>query len=417
MIKNGVVYLLLVVCATLQAQTFTSNFRSKKLTLSKDTIQFDSVSINSQRFIVLNSVSDTIPTLNYKVNFQKATLIIDHKRYPEITVEYFVFPKFLTKVYTPIDKKFIVPNNASRSLLYSKSTNITKTPTKLFDGLETSGFLVRGFTSGNNQGFVTNSSMDLKIEGKLSKDVSIRANIFDTNIPLQENGYSQNITDFDRIYVELFSTDWRVKAGDISLKNNSSHFLNFEKQVSGLEVDANINKKTNAYASGALVKGLFSAYNFIGMEGNQGPYKLFGPNNEPNIVIVGGSEKVFVNGVQVYRGDDKDYTIDYNMGQLQFNTTFPITNDMRIRVEFQYSDRNYNRFISYEKASYKSNNFSFNGYFYDESDAKNSPIQQDLSEEQQQILANAGNDTNLMVASSAYQTEYRENQILYKKKL
>ena len=26
------------------------------------------------------------------------------------------------------------------------------------------------------------------------------------------------------------------------------------------------------------------------------PYKIFSPNNEPNFVIIAGSEKVFVNG-------------------------------------------------------------------------------------------------------------------------
>ena len=72
---------------------------------------------------------------------------------------------------------------------------------------------IGGLTVGNNQNSVTNSSMDLTIEGKLSEKVAIRAHIFDTNIPLQENGYSQSITDFDRIFIELYSDAWRVKAG------------------------------------------------------------------------------------------------------------------------------------------------------------------------------------------------------------
>ena len=257
--------------------------------------------------------------------------------------------------------------------------------------------------------------MDINIEGKLSDKVAIRANIFDTNIPLQENGYSQSITDFDRIFIELYSKDWRVKAGDISLKNESSYFLAFEKQVSGLEVAASINTNTKIAASGAIVRGQFSSYDFVGIEANQGPYKIFGPNNEPNFVIIAGSEKVFVNGSKITKGVNDDYLIDYNIGEIRFNTTFPITNDMRIRVEFQFSNRNYTRFISYEKAEYKTNNVELSGYFYNENDVKNQPIQVSLTAAQKQILANAGNNTNLMVGESAYPDVFDANRILYKK--
>ena len=257
--------------------------------------------------------------------------------------------------------------------------------------------------------------MDINIEGKLSDKVAIRANIFDTNIPLQENGYSQSITDFDRIFIELYSKDWRVKAGDISLKNESSYFLAFEKQVSGLDVAASINTNTKIAASGAIVRGQFSSYDFVGIEANQGPYKIFGPNNEPNFVIIAGSEKVFVNGSKITKGINEDYLIDYNIGEVRFNTTFPITNDMRIRVEFQFSNRNYTRFISYEKAEYKTNNVELSGYFYNENDVKNQPIQVSLTAAQKQILANAGNNTNLMVGESAYPDVFDANRILYKK--
>ncbi|MBL4605113.1 MAG: hypothetical protein JKY02_05490, partial [Flavobacteriaceae bacterium] len=351
----------------------------------------------------------------YLMIYNDATLIINSKKYQEITVEYFRFPDFITKTYSPFDKNLIVPNNSNTGKLYSLTTNKKATELKLFDGLKTSGFITRGVTSGNNQSTVTNSSMDLNIEGKLSSKVSIRANIFDTNIPLQENGYSQSITDFDRIFIELYSNDWRIKAGDVSLNNKESYFLKFEKQIAGLEVEAHLNKNTKVSASGAVVRGQFTSYNFVGSEGNQGPYKIFGPNNEPNIVIVAGSEKVFINGSQIKRGVNEEYIIDYNIGEVRFNTTFPITNDMRVRVEFQFSNKNYTRFNTYEKAQYSSKKFNISGYFYNENDVKNQPIQLSLTEAQKQILANAGNNPDLMVAESAFQDSFDVNKILYRK--
>jgi hypothetical protein len=414
MTKKGWFLILFFIGFYANSQNTSSNFRTKKFIVSKDTIKFDSVPINPQNFKVLAGQKILYPT-EYEIFYNEALLIISAEKYQEITIEYFRFPAFITKTYSPFDKKFIVPNNSNTRQLYSLTTNKKTTELKLFDGLKTSGYINRGITSGNNQSTAANSSMDINIEGKLSDKVAIRANIFDTNIPLQENGYSQSITDFDRIFIELYSKDWRVKAGDISLKNESSYFLAFEKQVSGLEVAANMNTNTKIAASGAIVRGQFSSYDFVGIEANQGPYKIFGPNNEPNFVIIAGSEKVFVNGSKITKGINEDYLIDYNIGEVRFNTTFPITNDMRIRVEFQFSNRNYTRFISYENAEYKTNNIEISGYFYNENDVKNQPIQVNLTAAQKQILANAGNNTNLMVGESAYPDVFDANRILYKK--
>ncbi len=399
------------------SQITSSDFRSKKIQVVKDTIRFDSVPINPQQFKVFNPQKRRILPTEYVVFYDEAILVLDAKKYSEIIVEYFRLPSFLTKVYSPFDERLIVPNNSNTGTLYSLTTNKKATDVKLFDGLKTSGFINRGFTSGNNQSTVANSSMNLSIEGKLSSTVSLRANIFDTNIPLQQNGYSQSITDFDRIFIELFSKDWRVKAGDVSLHNDKSLFLNFDKQVSGLEVEANINENLNVLASGAVVRGKFTVFTFVGIEGNQGPYKIFGPNNEPNITIVQGSERVFVNGSPIERGADKDYTIDYNIGEIRFNTTYPINNDMRIRIEYQISNRNYNRFITYEKAAFKNEKFRISGHFYSENDVKNQPIQANLTDAQKQVLANAGNNTALMVTESAFLDSFDPNKILYRRVL
>ena len=49
-----------------------------------------------------------------------------------------------------------------------------------------------------------------------------------------------------------------------------------------------------------------------------------------------------------------------------------------------------------------------------ENDNKNAPLSLNLSKEDEQILANAGNNQDLMYAPSAVITEYDVNKILYK---
>ena len=417
MIQRILFFFLLFIGFSIQSQTVSKDFRIQKYLIEKDTIQLDSVALNPEKFKVINAFSKEIPFSEYTIDFSNAVLIINSAKHTEITVEYFRLPDFITKIYTPFDEKFILPNGTNTGKLYSLTTNKKASDIKLFDGLQTKGFITRGITSGNNQNAVTNSALDLEISGKLSKDVTLRANIFDTNIPIQENGYSQNITDFDRIFIEMFTDNWRVKAGDISLQNTKSYFLPFTKQVSGLLIEAQLNDNFKVAASGAVVRGQFSSYNITSVEGNQGPYKILGTNNESAILIIEGSEKVFINGIQIKRGDENEYTIDYNIGEIEFNTTYPITNDMRIKIDFQYSERNYTRFITYDEASYEGDKFSIAGYFYSENDAKNQPIQQNLTDEQKRILESAGNNTDLMIAESAYEDAFNENKILYKKVL
>ena len=248
----------------------------------------------------------------------------------------------------------------------------------------------------------------------------MRASIQDANIPLQESGYSQRLDEFDQVFIELFSDTWSIRAGDIDLQNANSYFANFSKRVQGLFVNTKFDtedSQTNLFAAGAVVRGQFTRSQFTAQEGNQGPYKLQGQNGELFVLIVSGSETVYVNGVVVQRGENKDYIIDYNAGEIIFNSTFPITSEMRITVDYQFSERNYSRLLAYGGGNYTSEKLRFGVSVYSENDSKNQPLQQNLSEEQVQVLANAGDDKSLMAAPSGILEPYNENRILYKKEL
>jgi hypothetical protein len=88
---------------------------------------------------------------------------------------------------------------------------------------------------------------------------------------------------------------------------------------------------------------------------------------------------------------------------------------MRINVEYQYSERSYTRFVGYGGITHERKDWSIGGYVYSESDVKNQPLQQNLSAEQVAILQQAGDDSTLMTAPSAFLDTYSENKILYKK--
>lgn len=417
MFKNSFLVVFFCCFSWVFAQETGTLYKTKTIFAKQDTLLIDNVPINKAFFSIQTTSGQTVDTSLYDVDFVKAKLILKKpfKITDTLKVSYLSYPDFLTKTYSIYDKDKVVVSQQGE-LVSFQNPKVQKF--KPFDGLSTSGSITRGITIGNNQNASVNSNLDLQISGKISDKITLRASIQDSNIPLQEGGYSQKLDEFDQIFIELFSSNWKIKAGDLFLENRSSKFLNFNKKAQGIVNQFTFgtpNNQTDVIASAALVRGQYAKSVFTGQEGNQGPYKLKGNNGELYVLVISGSERVYVNGKLLTRGENNDYLIDYNAGEIIFTSLYPISSEMRIVVEYQYSDRNYSRFIAYAGATHQTENWNFGGHFYSESDIKNQPLQQNLTSSQLSILQQAGDDTSLMTAPSAYIDTYSDNKILYQK--
>ncbi|MBL7775222.1 MAG: hypothetical protein JNK89_04425, partial [Saprospiraceae bacterium] len=121
-----------------------------------------------------------------------------------------------------------------------------------------------------------------------------------------------------------------------------------------------------------------------------GPYRLQGAEGERFIIVLAGTEKVFVDGQQLQRGLDDDYVIDYNLGEIAFTPRRLISKDSRIIVEFEYAVQAYLRstFTADWEQQFSRGRFFLNAY--SEQDSRNAGGAQDLSPEQRGRLAEVG---------------------------
>lgn len=264
-----------------------------------------------------------------------------------------------------------------------------------FKGLDYNGNFTRGISFGNNQDLVLNSSFNLQLAGELGEGVEVLAAITDENIPLQPEGNTQQLREFDRIFIQLKKNDNKLIAGDYELLRPNSYFMNYFKKLQGATFSNRLQLgegSLSSTASLALSRGQFTRNLITALEGNQGPYKLRGAEGERFIIVLAGTEKVFLDGQLLARGLEEDYIIDYNRGELTFTNKRLITKDSRIVVEFEYSDQSYVRALYAAGTSYENGKLRLDFNFLNQQDSRNATGELELANEQKRILSLAGDD-------------------------
>lgn len=322
-----------------------------------------------------------------------------------IYINYNVYPLALKKWYKPLEiPKYEILKSATDSsdtidtiYLENNADNIFKD-----SDLKQYGSLSRGVVVGTNQDFALESGLNFELSGNLTENIKIDAAITDKNIPIQPDGTTQNLREFDKVFINLNTPTSNLQMGDIDVEFEKSNFAKLNRRLQGA---SGYKSSSSGSYSGAIsvMRGTYHSVKFDGNDGVQGPYRLTGKNGESFVIVLAGTERVYINGRLVNRGEENEYIIDYGLGEVTFTNNLLVTDETRITVEYEYIDRNFNRTLMAVEAeeSFFDEKLTFGTTIIRQADGNELLTQQTLTENDIEILKNVGNNLDQAIVPGA----------------
>jgi hypothetical protein len=216
--------------------------------------------------------------------------------------------------------------------------------------IRSSGSITRGVMSGTGRDASVESGLRLEVEGEITDSIHVRAVLTDEDSPLLPEGTTSRLDQFDQVFIAFESGKGRVSLGDIDISLQQGNFTRVKRRIQGVELATNPfsialdgRLKGEIQAIGSTSKGKFRSQFIPIREGVQGPYRLEGDTSERFILVLPGTERVYIDGQLQERGFDADYIIDYTTAEITFTPSRLVGSDSRVRVEFEYTTNQYTR--------------------------------------------------------------------------
>lgn len=372
----------------------------------------DSLIISNSEKVWIND--NLLPNTEYELNAVDGEIrfIRSVSKGAKIRITYKRFPHAIRKSYfnRRLRKRLVGLPAASRRPIKPRPT-----PEEEFGAqLTKSGSLTRGVTVGTNRGLKVNSALNLNVSGKVAEDIEVVAALTDQSTPIQPEGTTQNLQEIDKVFVQIKAPKASATLGDYNLDLPETEFARYSRKLQGAMGKVTFDN-FEFTASGAVSRGKYYSMQFMGQEGNQGPYQLKGDRGQIDIIVLAGTERVYIDGEPMVRGEKNDYVIDYASAQITFTRHRLITADSRIVVDFQYSDERFRRNIYSARGKFRiwDGKINIGTTYLRESDDKDNPLDFTLTDERLDCLQQAGDDPmSAVVDGASYMGEGKGRYVL-----
>ncbi len=351
-------FVLLVACTGPRQGVAQRVVRTDTLHVYRDTLQIDAPQpfrlqpfIHPQSFELLAG-GERLDTTYYRLDAQQGLLWLHRiPPAPRVVARYETWPLGLQPVYRHRGTVRVDVADTAGVLAVIEDTPRDAPPPDPFgnSNLQRSGSVTRGVLAGSNRDVNIESGLRLQLEGEVLEGVNLRAVLTDENTPILAEGTTQRLSEFDRVYIEVTGRQAEARLGDVDLVLTGSELAALTRKVQGATASVRLPETGGRWrgaqvqVAGAAPRGQYRVQEIQPLEGVQGPYRLEGSFGEPYILVVPGSEIVYLNGILLVRDRAADYTIDYATGEITFTPRRLLTSDQRLTVEFQYTTNQYPR--------------------------------------------------------------------------
>jgi hypothetical protein len=252
---------------------------------------------------------------------------------------------------------------------------------------------------GSNKSTALDQTLRATVEGNLTSSIKVRALLSDNNLPIQPEGNTEELEYLDKVLVELSGPNGKATLVDFSFSNDYSNYTEFRRELKGVSGEVSGHDSKVGAAAGSS-KGVFRSISFRGTEQLQGPYELLSPGRVNGEVIIAGTERVYFDGDELQRGQNRDYTIDYDVGTITFTPRRLVTADTEIAIDFEVTQEQYSRTSTFAigETSRLPAQFKLQTLLAREHDDSDRPKALSIEDPDRLILADAGDDEELAIA-------------------